>query len=57
MLTLTMTSTYKFPSLVALDAGALLQAGQHHDGRAPLLPDQPPKVGKRFRQRSLQNGC
>ena len=42
------------PVLVALDARALLQAGEHDDGGAALLPHQPPEVGQRLRQRPLK---
>ena len=40
--------------LITLDPGPLLQPGQHHDGRAPLLPHQPPKVSQSLGQRSLE---
>ena len=37
------------PVLVALDARALLEAGEHDDSGAALLPHQPPEVSKRLR--------
>ena len=41
------------PVLVALDASALLQAREHDDGGAALLPHQPPEVRQGLGQRAL----
>ena len=45
---------YLLADLITLDPGPLLQSGQHHDGGAPLLPDQAPEVSQGLRQRTLQ---
>ena len=39
--------------LITLDPGPLLQPRQHHDGGAPLLPDQAPEVCQSLGQRTL----
>ena len=44
------------PVLVTLDPGSLLEAGQHHDGAAALLPNHPPEIRECFRKGTLKQG-
>ena len=46
--------TAGWPILVTLDPGPLLQAGQHHNSAASLLPNHPPEICKCFRKGTLK---